>query len=45
VQLEEVDNMGLEIADGVMIGFIVAVVTGIVVIVRHCKNTSYRDED
>jgi len=43
VQLEEVDKM--EYADGVMIGFIVAVVTGIVVIVRHCKNTSYRDED
>jgi hypothetical protein len=45
VQLEEVDNMGLEIADGVMIGFIVAVIAGLVVIVRHCKNTSYRDED
>jgi len=45
VQLEEVDNMGLEIADGLMIAFIVAVIAGIVVVVRYCKNTSYRDED
>lgn len=37
--------MGMEIMDVVMIGFIVSIVVGVFYVVRHCKNTSYRDED
>lgn len=37
--------MGLEIADGLMILFVVGVVAGIVAVIRYSKNTTCGHED
>lgn len=37
--------MEAEISYALMVGFTIAVIAGIVMLVRHCKNTSYREED
>jgi len=28
-----------------MVAFIIAIIVGIITVVRHCKNTAYQEED